>query len=134
MPAVRATSWAAGSMADEAGLAGVEPTGPVPNGALSIDAIAGSVRETFHHRQFGIEPVVDEAVTIAAGSLLLAYSLADETIGNVRAEHPADWPGRVNDFRPPWQVSHPVLMDPVLWMMGTAYVRPDMTPDHDGRG
>ena len=126
VPAVRATSWAAGSMADEARLEEAEPTGPAPSGAVSIDAIAGSVREAFRDRQF-LERTSEEiervAVTIAVGSLLLAYSLAEETIANRRAEQPAAWPGLVDGFPAPWEVSHPVLLDPVMWMMGTAYVQ-----------
>jgi hypothetical protein len=120
VPAVRATSWAAGSMVDEARLEEAQPTGAVPSGAISIDAVGGSVREAFRGSRF-LEPI-REAETIATGSMLLAYSLAEETIATQRGEQPSDWPGLVDEFRAPWQVSHPVLLDPVMWMMGTAYV------------
>jgi hypothetical protein len=104
LPAVRATT---------------QETGSMPAGAVSIDAIGGSVRETFAGREF-LDPTPD-AATIAAGSLLLAFSLADETIAASRSEQPASWPGLANGLPAPWEVSHPVLLDPVIWMVGTAY-------------
>jgi hypothetical protein len=120
VPAVRVTNREGGSMVDEAALDEAVPIGEVPAGAISIDVLGGAVREAFTGREL-IYPTPD-AVTIATGSLLLAYSLADETIAARRSEHPAYWP-RLEDALPaPWEVSHPVLLDAVIWMVGTAYV------------
>jgi hypothetical protein len=122
VPAVRATRWEAGSMVamlDEAG-----PAGAVPAGAVSIDAIAGSVREVFAASSEFMD-LAPDAARIAAGSLLLAYSLADETVaarrgGQSPVEEPAYRPWVEDSLPAPWEVSHPVLLDPVIWMLGTA--------------
>lgn len=116
----------------DAGLAEAGPAGPVPPGAVSIDAIGGSVREAFRDRRL-LEPT-PEAVTIAAGSLLLGYSVAEQTIAAWRAESPLNWPEQAHDFPPPWQVSHPVLLDPVMWMIGTAYTLAGRERDRDAGG
>lgn len=132
VPAVRVMGQADGSMAYDARLAEAGPAGPVPPGAVSIDVIGGSVREAFLGHRL-LEPT-PEAVSIAAGSLLLGYSLAEQTIAASRAESPFGWPERAYDFPPPWQVSHPVLLDPVMWMIGTAYVLAGREPDSDFGG
>jgi hypothetical protein len=112
--------WDADLVAYGAALADAAPAGPVPPGAVSIDAVGGSVREAFAGREF-IDPT-GPAVTIAAGSLLLAYSLADVSIAARGIEQPVSWPGAVDRLSPPWAVSHPVLLDPVIWMVATAYL------------
>lgn len=124
VPAVRATRWEAGSMVDEAMLDEAEPAGSVPAGAVSIDAIAGSVREVFAASSEFMD-LAPDAARIAAGSLLLAYSLADETVaarrgGQPPVDEPAYRPWVEDSLPAPWEVSHPVLLDPVIWMLGTA--------------
>jgi hypothetical protein len=103
------------------------PVGGAPAGVVSIDAVGGAVREAFTGNEF-LEPT-GHAAMIAAGSLLLAYSLADETVAAWRRDHPAYWPGLEYRLPAPWQVSHPVLLDPVMWMVGTAYLMSGNTQD-----
>jgi hypothetical protein len=81
-------------------------------GAISVEAIAGAVRDAF-----ALEPIVitDDAVVVVTGALVLAMSVADNPGGNVVVE-PDEVP-----IRAPWQVTHPVLLDPVMWMVATAY-------------
>ncbi len=90
-------------------------------GEFSIDAVGGAVRQRFVPLRLRL--LVDEAdpaVTTVTGALLMGYVLADAPITSLAREFPFDWPQRVAILRPPWQVSHPLLLDPVLWMFGTA--------------
>lgn len=98
----------------------VQADGDGPSwGVMSLDVIGGAVRE-----QFAGVPLAepnDPAVTIATGALLLGYALADDpTTARVRRDYgPPAWHNIVG-LPPPWQVTHPILLDPVLWMLGTA--------------
>lgn len=86
-------------------------------GTVSFDAVGGAVRAAFLGREF-LE-ATEDAVTTVAGALLLAYHIADADAGAQRADDSRDW--MTVEVRPPWEVSRPVLLDPVMWMMGTAY-------------
>ncbi|MDH6110108.1 hypothetical protein P3T36_005834 [Kitasatospora sp. MAP12-15] len=87
-----------------------------PGGYVSVQVVGGAVREAFSgHPMF--DPS-DEAVTTVAGAMILAYSIADDTVA---AQVSA---GReVPSLPRPWQVTRPVLLDPVIWMVGSAYPR-----------
>jgi hypothetical protein len=106
-------------------------------GVMSLDVIGGAVRERFAGVPLA-EPNIpaeaydlagpddraepdDPAVRIVAGALLLGYALADErTTARVRRDDgPPAWEN-ITSLPPPWQVTHPILLDPVLWMLGTA--------------
>jgi hypothetical protein len=106
-------------------------------GVMSLDVIGGAVREQFAGVPLA-EPSVpaeaydlagpvdraepdDPAVRIVTGALLLGYALADEvTTARVRRDDgPPAWEN-ITSLPPPWQVSYPILLDPVLWMLGTA--------------
>jgi hypothetical protein len=87
-------------------------------GNISVDAIGGAVRTRFGGREFA-EPGTASIGTVT-GALLLGYSLAESSIGNVRSENPIGWAETVDRLPPPWQVTHPILLDPALWMLGTA--------------
>jgi|GEM_PF-3121585 len=87
-------------------------------GVVSIDAVSAAVRNTFAATEF-VEPS-DEVVKVLMGALLLSLSVAHEPVARRRATEPADWPAKV-EVPPPWEISHPGLLDPVLWMIGTAY-------------
>jgi hypothetical protein len=92
-----------------------------PYGAVSIDAIGGAVREQFAGAELRRpEEPSDAAIATVTGALLLGYALADDRVTVLNDEFPVEWPQRVVSLEPPWQVSHPLLLDPVLWMLGTA--------------
>jgi hypothetical protein len=85
---------------------------------MSIDAVGAAVRSRLGELDF--IPANDESVVTVAGSLLLGYSLASDEIASRRQEYPIDWPSNVGQLPKPWQVESPILLDPVLWMLGTA--------------
>jgi hypothetical protein len=106
-------------------------------GVMSLDVIGGAVREQFGgvplaepnvpaeaydraERHDRAEPD-DPAVRIVTGALLLGYALADDdTTARVRRDDgPPVWTN-ITSLPRPWQVSYPILLDPVLWMLGTA--------------
>lgn len=87
----------------------------VDPGALSIDAIAASVRSRLYGKELRR---VEGGERIVAGALLGAAAIADGETPSLRqvAEAPAEVP-----LRPPWDVTHPVLQDPLIWLLSTAY-------------
>lgn len=96
---------------------GVTALGPDGRTAdLSFDAIGASVRERFAGRP--IEPATQFSATVVAGALVMAYTLADPPYAARRLELEAGLEPRLP---PPWQVSNPAILDPTLWMLGTAY-------------
>jgi hypothetical protein len=85
------------------------------SGTLSIDRIAAAVRATF--RAVDLAELTPEVVVTVTGALALATRTAD-------ARSRASVSSRVlgePEISPPWAVTHPALLDPVLWMVGTAY-------------
>jgi hypothetical protein len=52
------------------------------------------------------------------GALLLAMTIADHPEMHDHADSVE--PGEVAVL-PPWEVSHPVLLDPIMWLVATAY-------------
>jgi hypothetical protein len=87
-------------------------------GFISVDAIGGAVRARFAGRRF-VDPS-DDAVTTAAGALLLGYSLAEPEIAARRRANPTGWTEGVYNLPRPWQAGRPIFLDPLLWMLGTA--------------
>lgn len=87
-------------------------------GPVSLDAIGGAVRARFTGRMLAAP--TEDAVTTATGALLLGYSLAERDVAGRRQEDPIGWPPGIDGLRRPWQVSRPIFLDPVLWMLGTA--------------
>ena len=85
-------------------------------GYTSLDAIGGAVREQFGTAEMA-EPSQAE-VRIVTGALLLGYALADDGTEAQRGDD-GGW-SQIGSLPPPWQVSHPMLLDPALWMLGTA--------------
>jgi len=102
-----------------------------PEPTVSYDAIGAAVRQQLTGQP--VLPASEFSRTVLAGALLSAYqladeptdrALADEPTGSDRAEDaPADRAGgaSLTELPPPWLVSHPPLLDPILWMVGTAY-------------
>ena len=86
-------------------------------GRTSIDAVAAVVRNTFATTEIAES---DDLETTVMGALLLALSVAHEPVAQRLAAAPRDWATAV-EVVPPWAVSHPGLLDPVMWMIGTAY-------------
>jgi hypothetical protein len=83
-------------------------------GAVSLDAIAAVVRLTFTAIQ--PMPPSDGSIIVATGALLMGIVVADQSDGeNERID-----PREVNVL-PPWEVKHPALLDPVIWLLATAY-------------
>jgi hypothetical protein len=87
-------------------------------GIISLDAIGGAVRERFADTEL-LEPS-DDAVTTVTGALLLGYDLADAGTAAPRDDPSFRWPEDVVRLPRPWRITHPILLDPVLWMLGTA--------------
>jgi hypothetical protein len=97
------------------GLFGDEAGSVMDPGALSIDAVGASVRSRLRGQELRR---VDGGERIVAGALLAAAAIADAETPSLRqvAEAPAEVP-----LRPPWEVTHPVLQDPLIWLLSTAY-------------
>jgi hypothetical protein len=87
-------------------------------GITSVDVIGGAVREQFTGVSL-VEPD-EHAITIVTGALLLGYALADDPTQAQRTEDGYGGWSTIEYLPPPWRVTHPVLLDPVLWMLGTA--------------
>lgn len=92
--------------------------GDIGYGGVDLDAIAAAVRARFGGRELA-GPTDDSAIAVT-GALLLGYSLADADIARRQADNPADWAGDVANLPAPWLVTYPTLLDPALWMVGTA--------------
>jgi hypothetical protein len=86
-------------------------------GRISIEAIGAAVEATFADVEISPRP---DAARILHGAVVLALSLADaETAGRL-----GESKGREEiPVKAPWEVSHPVLLDPAMWMVLTAYRR-----------
>lgn len=91
-----------------------------PTGELSIEAVAASVRATFAGVELTAEPT-DEIVTTVMGALLMAEAVAHDPVARSKSVGGPFWPSAVEAFPPPWNVSHPGLLDPVMWLIGTAF-------------
>jgi hypothetical protein len=77
---------------------------------VSLDAVSAVIRETFAGRGEARQPPNDR-LEIVTGALQLAVAVADP-----QAEE-RDNP----DVRLPWEMAHPILLDPLMWMVATAY-------------
>jgi hypothetical protein len=102
-------------------IAGIAPEADARDagyGGVNLDAIGAAVRARFGARELA-EPTDDSAVAVT-GALLLGYSLADADTARRQADNPDGWVGRIEDLPAPWQVTYPALLDPALWMVGTA--------------
>jgi hypothetical protein len=86
---------------------------------VSIEAISAAVAATFADADVA-PPDTRSATDAVLGAVLLAMSIAD-------ARNPTLVPGSSAEemegveIVAPWQVTHPVLLDPVMWMILTAY-------------
>lgn len=76
----------------------------VPGDDERLDHVAAEIRGEFAGRE--LHPDDESAVTVA-GALVQAMEVAD--------------PGSGGEIRPPWEVEHPELLAPALWLMTTAY-------------
>ncbi|MGI8664842.1 MAG: hypothetical protein ACR2N4_02225 [Jatrophihabitans sp.] len=84
---------------------------------ILFDVIGATVRERFADSR--ILPATDFSATVVAGALAMAYSLADPAY---RAQLVTSLTNDIEPrLPPPWQVRYPALLDPTLWMLGTAY-------------
>ncbi|MGH3294529.1 MAG: hypothetical protein ACRDP7_22280 [Trebonia sp.] len=110
--AIRARQATSALTAPEAG------AGDAGYGGVNLDAIGAAVRARFGARELA-GPTDDSAVAVT-GALLLGYSLADADIAGRQADNPAGWAGGITSLPAPWQVTYPALLDPALWMVGTA--------------
>jgi hypothetical protein len=77
-----------------------------------VDTVGGAVRERFAGREIVIPPA---AALIVTGALVLAVEVADDSEDPFEAA-----------LRPPWELSDPLLLDPVMWMVSTAVLRASM--------
>jgi hypothetical protein len=71
-----------------------------------FDAVGGVVRELFAEQEI---VVTDESVPVVTGALLIAVQVAHDSDDALEAALLA-----------PWQMSDPLLLDPVMWMVSTA--------------
>jgi hypothetical protein len=82
---------------------------------VSVDAIGAAVRATFAGAPLDPRP---DAVEVITGALLESMAVANST------PLPGRGPTVVNPAEAvvvaPWEVAHPILLDPVLWMIATA--------------
>lgn len=78
-----------------------------PEGGISVDAIGDVVRERFLGREI---VYTNEAVPIVTGAIVIAARIAHEPDESIEdAVHLA-----------PWEMTDPLLLDPVMWMVSTA--------------
>lgn len=84
---------------------------------MQLDVIGASVAATFADGELRMDGASTTALT---GALLAAMATADR---QNYALGPLSHPEQVAsiEVKPPWEVSHPVLLDPVMWMVATAY-------------
>jgi hypothetical protein len=99
-------------------LTAAAPTDSERTDLISLDAIGAAVRE----RLAGLELTEPDiaAVRTVTGALLLGYYLADARTAARRDDAPSSWPRNIESLPRPWKVTYPILLDPVLWMLGTA--------------
>jgi hypothetical protein len=87
-------------------------------GGISIDAVAADARDVFE--SFQAEPAEDAALVVT-GALVIATTVAhDPDATGEQGEHARIAPAEI-ELRPPWAMSHPVLLDPVMWVVAAAY-------------
>jgi hypothetical protein len=86
-------------------------------GGISVDAVGATVAAVFSEVEISPRP---DAERVIYGAALLALSLADEDTATRLSESGPE--GEIQ-IKAPWEVSHPVLLDPVMWMVLTAYRR-----------
>lgn len=86
-------------------------------GVIQLDAIGATVAATFANRELQLDAA---AVTAATGALLMAMGTADRENFPLALDAPPERVERT-EVKPPWEVSHPVLLDPVIWLLATAY-------------
>lgn len=103
--AIRAAAPAA--RAERAAVA-APPTAP----GVDYDAIGAAVRVQFAERH--LRAADEFSATVVAGAMIMAWDLADASFAEQRAA------GQQLAVRPPWELTDPALLDPVLWMVGTA--------------
>jgi hypothetical protein len=84
-----------------------------PGGGVSVEAVGAVVRSTFADVA-AVQPGAG-AVHVATGALLMAVVVADRANEGGRVA-----PAEV-DVPPPWLVTNPPLVDPVIWLLDTAY-------------
>jgi hypothetical protein len=92
-----------------------EAPGPVE---ISVDGVAGAVRGQFA----GMPPlhVTGDGATIVTGALVMAVAVADDPDAAELGGSEVVDPSNV-EIRPPWEVSHPILLSPAAWLLATAY-------------
>lgn len=86
---------------------------------ISIEEISAVVAATFAGDEVDF-PRTQTAVEIVHGAVLLAMSTADTRNPSLSPGSHSSELERVQVL-PPWRVTHPVLLDPVMWMVLTAY-------------
>lgn len=90
---------------------------PPPPG-ISIDALAAAVRGTFIGA--GIEATTrPSTVEVITGAMLLAVTVANQPTPPAPKLDSVD-PAEI-DVPAPWEMTHPALLDPVMWMIIVAY-------------
>lgn len=85
-------------------------------GALPLETIAAAVRGKFLGAQVDFAPTSEERVRTVTGALLLASTVAHRQPSDARSIDPS-----AVELPPPWEMTHPVLLDPVMWLVATAY-------------
>jgi hypothetical protein len=75
---------------------------------IPLEVLSAAVREAFAEID-PVEPdaITDDAVIVAAGALVMAVAVAHEPAASA--------------IPPPWEMTHPALLDPVIWALATAY-------------
>jgi hypothetical protein len=82
---------------------------------ISIDAIGATVAATFADAEIDPRPDAD---LIIHGAALVALAVADEGVAEQMSHFE---PGGEIAVKPPWKATHPALLDPIMWMILTAY-------------
>jgi hypothetical protein len=87
-----------------------------PTDGVSLEAISAVVRETLSGRRLETSP---ESDVVALGALLLAMAVANEP--ESRSGGTDSVPPTEVEVLMPWDVSHPILLDPMIWVVAVAY-------------
>ena len=83
---------------------------------ISIEAVSAEVARRFEGVEVSAGGVSSSVVT---GALVLAISVADDGAPDLGLDADSAAVESV-ELKAPWEVSHPVLLDPVIWMLATA--------------
>jgi hypothetical protein len=83
---------------------------------ISIEAVSAEVARRFEDVELDAGGVSSSVVT---GALVLAMSVADDPAPDLGLDAASAAVESV-ELKAPWEVSHPVLLDPVIWMLATA--------------